>query len=105
MKFGLLVTPGAHAPATVARAEALGFESAFFLDSPVVFGDPYIGMAACAVQTRSIRLATGVTNPRTRSASVTASCLASLNALAPGRIMAGIGLGYTATLAMGERQA
>jgi alkanesulfonate monooxygenase SsuD/methylene tetrahydromethanopterin reductase-like flavin-dependent oxidoreductase (luciferase family) len=105
VKFGLLVTPGSHAPETVARAEALGFDSAFFLDSPVVFGDPYVGMAACAVQSKHILLATGVTNPRTRSAPVTASCLASLNALAPGRIMLGIGLGYTATLAMGERQA
>lgn len=105
MKFGLLVTPGTHAPGLVTRSEELGFESAYFLDSPVVFGDPYVGMAACAVQTSKIVLATGVTNPLTRTAPVTAACLASLNALAPGRIAMGIGLGYTATLAMGERQA
>src|SRR3954451_12135656 len=98
MKFGLLVTPGTHAPRLVARAEELGFESAYFLDSPVVFGDPYVGMAACAVQTSRIILATGVTNPLTRTAPVTAACLASLNALAPRRIAMGIGLGYTATL-------
>ena len=105
MKFGLLVAPGPQAAKTVQRAEALGFDSAFFLDSPVVFGDPYVSMAASAVQTTRIMLATGVTNPLTRSAPVTASSLASLNALAPGRIALGIGVGYTANLAMGYRNA
>lgn len=105
MKFGLLVTPGAHAPALVKKAEALGFSSAFFVDSPVLFGDPYVSMAAVAVQTRNIGLAVGATNPLTRSAPVTASLVASLNALAPGRIILGIGVGFTATLAMGGRQA
>lgn len=105
MKFGFLVAPGPQALNAVQRAEALGFDSAFFLDSPVVFGDPYVFMAASAVRTRRIMLATGVTNPLTRSAPVTASSLASLNALAPGRIALGIGLGYTANLAMGYRNA
>jgi alkanesulfonate monooxygenase SsuD/methylene tetrahydromethanopterin reductase-like flavin-dependent oxidoreductase (luciferase family) len=105
MKFGLLVTPSSRTPELVARAEELGFESAFFLDSPVVFGDPFAGMAATAMRTSRILLATGVTNPLTRTSPVCASCLASLNALAPGRIVLGIGLGYTATLAMGQPQA
>ena len=105
MKFGILVAPGPDALSEVRNAEAVGFDSAFFVDSPVIFGDPYVYMAAAAVQTKSITLSVGVTNPLTRSAPVTACSLASLNALAPGRIAVGIGIGFTATMAMGQRQA
>lgn len=105
MKFGILVSPGSHAPAQVKKAEAQGFHSAFFVDSPMIFGDLYVSMAAAAVQTTRIVLATGVTNPLTRSAPVTASSLASLNAIAPGRIALGISVGFTANFAMGRRNA
>ena len=52
-------------------------------------------MAGAAVQTSAIRLATGVLIPSDRIAPVTASALASLNALAPGRIDFGISTGFT----------
>ncbi len=105
MKFGVLVTPGAHAQALVRKAEALGFDSAFFVDSPVIFGDPFVSMATAAVQTERIALAVGVTNPLTRPAPVAAASIAALNALAPGRIILGIGVGDSATQAMGQRRA
>jgi alkanesulfonate monooxygenase SsuD/methylene tetrahydromethanopterin reductase-like flavin-dependent oxidoreductase (luciferase family) len=103
VKVGLLIPPGRDAPDQVQRAEAAGFDSAFFLDSPVVFGDPYVSLAATAVQTGRLLLATGVTNPLTRSAPVTASAMASLAAFAPGRVALGIGVGFTANFAMGTR--
>lgn len=103
MKFGLLVTPGAHVAADLVKAERYGFHSAFFIDSPVIFGDPWVSMGAVAVQTRTMMLATGVTNPLTRSAPVTAGCLAALNAIAPGRVALGISIGFTANRAMGQR--
>ena len=62
-------------------------------------------MAAAAVQTRRVVLGVGVTNPLTRSAPVTATCIASLNALAPRRIVLGLGVGFTANFAMGTRNA
>ncbi len=105
MKFGVLVTPGAHVAAQVVKAERHGFDSAFFVDSPVIFGDIYVSMGAVAVQTRTIVLAPGVTNPLTRSAPVTAASLAALNALAPGRVALGISVGFTANRAMGQRNA
>jgi alkanesulfonate monooxygenase SsuD/methylene tetrahydromethanopterin reductase-like flavin-dependent oxidoreductase (luciferase family) len=103
MKFGILVTPGSHVAAQVLKAERHGFDSAFFVDSPMIFGDIYVSMGAVAAQTRAIVLAPGVTNPLTRSAPVTAACLAGLNALAPGRVALGIGVGFTANRAMGQR--
>jgi alkanesulfonate monooxygenase SsuD/methylene tetrahydromethanopterin reductase-like flavin-dependent oxidoreductase (luciferase family) len=101
VKVGILVTPGAESPAVVRRAEELGFASAWFVDSPIVFGDALVSMAAATSVTERIVLATGVTNPVLRTAPILASALASLNALAPGRIAMGIGTGFTATGALG----
>jgi len=103
MKFGISLLTGADAPAKAKRAEANHFDQAMFIDSPMLFGDTYVTIAACAVQTERIALMPGVTNPVIRSAPITASALASLNAFAPGRIAIGIGVGFTGTGAMGLR--
>ncbi|MGE4027094.1 MAG: LLM class flavin-dependent oxidoreductase [Mycolicibacterium sp.] len=100
VRLGVLVVPSPHTPDLVSRAEALGFDSAWFIDSPMMFGDVYVSMGLAAARTSTITLATGVTNPVLRLAPVTASSLASLNAVAPGRIVMGIGTGYTATGAL-----
>jgi 5,10-methylenetetrahydromethanopterin reductase len=92
--------PAPETPDLVARADELGFDSAWFIDSPMMFGDVYISMALAAARASNITLATGVTNPVLRLAPLTASALASLNALAPGRIVMGIGTGYTSTGAL-----
>jgi alkanesulfonate monooxygenase SsuD/methylene tetrahydromethanopterin reductase-like flavin-dependent oxidoreductase (luciferase family) len=105
MKFGLLLPAGTHSIEQTRAADARGFASVFYADSPVLFGDPYVTMAAAAVQTSRIVLGVGVTNPLTRSAPVTATCIASLNALAPRRIALGLGVGFTANFAMGTRNA
>jgi alkanesulfonate monooxygenase SsuD/methylene tetrahydromethanopterin reductase-like flavin-dependent oxidoreductase (luciferase family) len=97
LKLGLLVVPATTTPAIVERAQVLGFDSAWFIDSPMVFGDVWTSMALAGARTDRIDLATGVTNPVTRSAAVVAATLASLNALAPGRLILGIGTGYSAT--------
>ena len=105
MKFGLLLPAGTYSVEQTRAAEAQGFASVFYADSPVLFGDPYVTMAAAAVQTRRIVVGVAVTNPLTRSAPVTATCIASLNALAPRRIALGLGVGFTANFAMGTRNA
>jgi 5,10-methylenetetrahydromethanopterin reductase len=58
-------------------------------------------MAAAAMKTTRIRLATGVLIPSNRIAAVAANAFASLNKLAPGRIDFGIGTGFTGRRAMG----
>src|SRR5207247_8303550 len=63
--------------------------------------DMFVAMGAAAVQTSRIRLATGVLIPSNRIAPVAASALASLNALAPGRIDFGVSTGFTARRTMG----
>ena len=55
----------------------------------------------CAVNTKKIALGTGVTNPESRIAPVTANSIATVNELAPGRTILGIGTGNTARRTLG----
>jgi 5,10-methylenetetrahydromethanopterin reductase len=63
--------------------------------------DPFVAMAAASMQTHAINLGTGVLVPSNRIAPVTATCLASLNQLAPGRIHFGVATGFTARRVIG----
>jgi 5,10-methylenetetrahydromethanopterin reductase len=101
MDFGISLTPGANAWQTVQRAEALGFTHAWFYDTQLLCTDVLVAMAAAAVKTSHIKLCAGVLVPSNRIAPVAANAMASLNALAPGRIIAGLGTGYTARRTMG----
>jgi alkanesulfonate monooxygenase SsuD/methylene tetrahydromethanopterin reductase-like flavin-dependent oxidoreductase (luciferase family) len=63
--------------------------------------DVYACMALAAEHTEKIRLGTAVTIAGTRIAPVIAHSIATINALAPGRVILGIGTGHTAWRAMG----
>jgi 5,10-methylenetetrahydromethanopterin reductase len=102
MKFGIAVATAADSWKVVERAEALGFDSAWFYDTQMLSADCFVAMGAAAVKTSRVRLGTGVLVPSNRIAPVTANALASLNQLAPGRIDFGVGTGFTARRAMGQ---
>jgi 5,10-methylenetetrahydromethanopterin reductase len=101
MDFGIALPAAADSYNIVRRAEELGFTHAWFYDTQMLSADCFVAMGAAAVNTRRIRLGTGVLVPSNRIAPVTANALASLNRLAPGRIDFGIGTGFTARRAMG----
>ena len=101
MDFGINLATAADSYKVVQRAEALGYTRAWFYDTQLLNADMFVAMGAAAVQTSKIRLATGVLIPSNRIAPVAASALASLNALAPGRIDFGISTGFTARRTMG----
>ena len=88
---------------TVERAEALGYASAWFADSQMLWSDCYATLALAATRTERIRIGTGVAVSGTRPAPVTAASIATINALAPGRTFLGIGAGNTAMRVMGEK--
>ncbi|MBT5079592.1 MAG: LLM class flavin-dependent oxidoreductase [Rhodospirillaceae bacterium] len=83
-------------------AEQAGFESIWLTDTQLICRELYVTLAACATATTRLRLATGVTMPRTRHASVTASALATLNELSDGRAMAGLSVGHSALRNIGQ---
>jgi 5,10-methylenetetrahydromethanopterin reductase len=75
------------------RAEHLGFDRLGVWDSPALYREPWVTLTAVAAATRRIAIGTWVTNPLTRHPVVTASAAASLDDLAPGRVVLGIGTG------------
>ena len=101
MDFGIALPTPADSWKTVKRAEDAGFSTAWFYDTQVLSADIFVAMGAAAVKTDWIRLGTGVLIPSNRIVPVAANGLASLNALAPGRILAGFGTGYAGRRSIG----
>jgi len=101
MEFAIIMATAADSWKVTQRAEELGFDTAWFEDSQMVAADPFVVMAAAAMKTSRIRLGTGVCIPSNRIPPVTANMLATLNALAPGRIDWGVGTGFSGRRAMG----
>ena len=69
--------------------------SAGFVDSPLLAGDPFVALALAAQATSSIRIGTFLAVPSNRIAATTASGIATVNRLAPGRTFLSLGSGYT----------
>ena len=88
-----------------ARIESLGWDCVWLPDSQLRRRDTYVLLAAAAQATESIGLGTLIVNPITRHPSVTASSIATIDELAPGRIALGIGAGDTAVRLSGLRPA
>src|SRR5262245_227607 len=84
------------------RAEALGFEAIFFADSQMNNVDPYQAMALCAVNTKTIRLSTAVTNMVYRDPTITACSFATLNEISQGRAIVGMGTGDGPVYSLGR---
>jgi 5,10-methylenetetrahydromethanopterin reductase len=85
----------------VRRAAGFGFCNAWFFDTQMLSADPFVAMAAVAMQTSRIKLGTGVLIPSNRIAPAAAAAFASLNKLAPGRIVFGVSTGFTGRRTMG----
>jgi 5,10-methylenetetrahydromethanopterin reductase len=103
MNFDIFLAPAADSYKVVERAETLGYHRAWFYDTQLLNAELFAAMAAAAMRTSTIRLGTGVLIPSNRIAPVAASGLATLNALAPGRIDFGVSTGFTARRTMGLR--
>ena len=94
---GLLLLPSRPArelAALAASAEALGYDDLWLADERF-FRDAYACLATCALATRRIRLATGVTDPYSRHPALTAMAIATLDELSGGRAVLGLGAGVS----------
>lgn len=101
MDMGILIPTEANSWQAAVRAEELGYTHAWFYDTPLLNAELFTVMGAAAVKTSRIKLCTGVMIPSNRLAPVAASGLATLNALAPGRVVFGVSTGFTARRTMG----
>jgi 5,10-methylenetetrahydromethanopterin reductase len=101
MDLALTLPTKARSWEVVKRAEELGYTHAWFYDTELLNAEMFAAMAAAAMKTSRIKLCTGVLIPSNRIAPVAASGLATLNALAPGRIVFGVSTGFTGRRTVG----
>ena len=105
MEFCIGICAKIDAVGLVRQAEDVGASHFGVGDGPLLFSDPYQYLALASRETSTIKLGTWVTNPLTRIAPVTANSIATLNALAPGRVFVGMGTANNALRSMGHRPA
>ena len=101
MDYGIGIPSYIDAWREVKAAEEAGFTHAWFFDSQLIYSDVWATMALAAHHTSKIKLGTFVAIPSNRLAPVTAAAAASVNKIAPGRVIVGMGTGYTGRNTMG----
>ncbi|MBI3456636.1 MAG: LLM class flavin-dependent oxidoreductase [Candidatus Rokubacteria bacterium] len=108
VRFGINFLPTAPPREVVGWAtlvESLGYELLGISDSQSISRDVYVTLALCAVNTERIRFGPRVITPITRHPAVAASAAATLEEMAPGRTLIGIGSGDSAAYNIGLRAA
>jgi 5,10-methylenetetrahydromethanopterin reductase len=104
--FGLVMEPSpGYTAKLAAEIEAMGFDALLCPDTQCLSADPYGQLSLAAARTTRLQLGTGVTNPVTRDASVTAGALATLQLESGGRALCGIGRGDSSAAHIGARNA
>lgn len=90
-------------PDQIAEAERFGYARAWVYDSPALYPDAWMTLALAATRTSTIGLGPAVLIPSLRHPMVNASAIATLAALAPGRVSVAFGSGFTGRYTMGQR--
>jgi len=108
VEFGINFMPTASAREVVGWAQTVeryGYGLLGISDSPSLCRDVYATLALCAAQTERLRLGPRVITPLMRHPAVAAAAAATLEELAPGRTLLGIGTGDSAVYNAGLRPA
>ena len=103
MELSCAFPPSLEAVEYIVEAEKLGYERAWLFDSPALYPDIWMIAALAALRTERIALGPAVLVPNLRHPLTQASAIATLELLAPGRVVAAIGTGFTGRMAMGQR--
>ena len=101
ISIGIPPRPGAADLAVL--AEELGFDRLWMYDSAAIYEDIWIHLALIAERTSRIGLGTAVLVPNLRHVMTTASAVATVARLAPGRLAVAVGTGFTARLVMNKQ--
>lgn len=103
MQISIAVPPGPQSRALAVRAEEIGYDRIWFYDSASLYEDVWIHLAQVAEATERIGIGTGVLVPNLRHVMTTASAIATIERLAPGRLACAVGTGYTARVVLGQK--
>jgi len=82
-------------------ADTLGYDMVGIADTPGIAMDPWVATTILAEHVRRARVAVCVTNLVTRHPAIAAASIASVDLLAPGRAVLGIGVGHSGTRNLG----
>ena len=96
IKISVATAPGPQVEELAVLAEELGFERYWLYDSPAIYEDVWMTLARLASATDRIGLGTAVLVPHSRHPMVTASAIATMERLAPGRSAYAFGTGASA---------
>jgi 5,10-methylenetetrahydromethanopterin reductase len=95
-------SPESHEHAAI--AESLGYECAYFYDSPALYPDVWVQLCRAAERTERIALGPAVLVPSNRHPMTNAAAIAQLVGLAgEERVIVAVGSGFTGRMAMGQR--
>lgn len=106
IRFGINFMPTAPAAEVAGWARAVedeGYDLLGIADSPSLSRDVYVTLGLCANATRRVRLGPRVITPLVRHPAVAAGAAATLEELAPGRTLIGLGTGDSAAYNIGAR--
>lgn len=104
LKLACAFATSEQTPEHARIAEELGYERAWFYDSPALYPDVWVQLCRAADRTKRIMLGTGVLVPHLRHPMTTAAAIATLvSAAGRDRVVIGVGSGFTARVSMGQR--
>lgn len=103
MEISCAFPPGPDVLDHIQVAESLGYTRAWLYDSPALYPDVWVTLARAAERTERIGLGTAVLIPSLRHVLTTAAAIATVENLAPGRVSAAIGTGFTGRRMLGQK--
>jgi 5,10-methylenetetrahydromethanopterin reductase len=102
LTYAFRLPPGPNTVAYARAAERLGYERVWCPEVPAFGHDIWVTLARVAEQTSHIGIGAAVLIPSYRHPLAQASAIATLEALAPGRLWAGFGTGFTGSAGLGQ---
>ncbi|MBI2766106.1 MAG: LLM class flavin-dependent oxidoreductase [Chloroflexi bacterium] len=103
LTYSFRLPPGPRTPDYAALAEDLGYERVWCPETPAYGHDIWVALARTAERTARIGLGAAVLIPSYRHPLAQASAIATIEGLAPGRLWAGFGTGFTGRSGLGQR--
>ena len=103
MEISIGICPGPDAVELALLAEELGYHRAWLYDSAALYEDIWINLANIVSATESLPVGTAVLVPNLRHVMATASAIATIERMAPGRLVCGFGTGFTARMVLGKK--
>ena len=102
LTYAFRLPPGPNTVTYAVAAEQLGYESVWCPETPAFGHDIWVTLARIAEKTSRVGIGAAVLIPSYRHPMAQATAIATLEAIAPGRLRAGFGTGFTGRAGMGK---